>query len=310
MGCHSCEGENQLEIKWLEDFVSLARTRNFSRSSKERNVTQPAFSRRIRALETWLGTDLIDRRTYPITLTEEGRLFRDTAETVLHDIYRDRAQFHQLQHTERPDIRIAAASTLSISFIPAWLKNIQEKIGPFTSHIMTENFHDMVRHLADGDIDFVLQYCSPDAPVLFDTTQFKALTLARERMILVSPFAQDGKTPLLHPERDTEIPFIGYSKSGYFAEIESLMFLQNPKSRKKFKKISESPTSEFVKRMALEFGALTMVPESCARGEIQRGELVEIKADSWSHKLDIQIYRKTDTKRSITRKLWATLTDE
>ncbi|AUG55417.1 LysR family transcriptional regulator [Thalassospira marina] len=296
-----------MEIKWLEDFVSLARTRNFSRSSKDRNVTQPAFSRRIRALETWLGTDLIDRRTYPITLTEEGRLFRDTAETVLNDIYRDRAQFHQLQHAERPDIRIAAASTLSISFIPPWLKNIREKIGPFTSHIMTENFHDMVRHLADGDIDFVLQYCSREAPVLFDTTQFKAMTLSRERMILVSPFAADGKTALLDPERDSDIPFIGYSKSGYFAEVESLMFAQNPKCRKKFRKISESPTSEFVKRMALEFGALTIVPESCAKAEIQRGELTEIKSETWSHNLDIQIYRKADTKRSITRKLWAVL---
>ena len=297
-----------MEIKWLEDFVSLARTRNFSRSSEERNVTQPAFSRRIRALENWIGTDLIDRRTYPITLTEEGRLFRDTAETVLHDIYHDRAQFHQIQHTGRPDIRIAAASTLSISFIPNWLRQVQQVIGPFTSHIMTENFHDMVRHLADGDIDFVLQYCSTKAPVLFDTTQFRAMTLASENMILVAPTDEHGNA-VIHPDQEGEIPYVGYSKNGYFSEIEAMIFSQNPTTRKKIKRISESPTSEFVKRMAIEFGALTLVPESCARTELARGELVEIDATNWRHALDIQIYRKADTKRSVTRKLWDALAD-
>jgi|TARA_R110000803_G_scaffold40408_5_gene87102 DNA-binding transcriptional LysR family regulator len=297
-----------MEIKWLEDFVSLARTHNFSRSSEERNVTQPAFSRRIRALENWIGTDLIDRRTYPIKLTEEGRLFRDTAETVLHDIYRDRAQFHQLQHAARPDIRIAAASTLSISFIPGWLKKVQQSIGPFTSHIMTENFHDMVRHLADGDIDFVLQYCSPNIPVLFDTTQFRALTLAREKMILVAPCDTAGN-PVVHPDQGDTIPYVGYSKNGYFAEIESLIFSENPGAAKKLKRISESPTSEFVKRMAIEFDALTLVPESCAKTELARNELVQIDIPRWSHELDIQIYRKADTKRLITRKLWDALTD-
>ena len=50
-----------METKWLEDFVSLAETRSFSRSAHLRHVTQPAFSRRIQALEAWAGTDLVDQ---------------------------------------------------------------------------------------------------------------------------------------------------------------------------------------------------------------------------------------------------------
>jgi len=53
-----------METKWLEDFVSFAETRSFSRSA-----TQPAFSRRIQALEAWAGTDLVDRSVYPARLT-------------------------------------------------------------------------------------------------------------------------------------------------------------------------------------------------------------------------------------------------
>jgi DNA-binding transcriptional LysR family regulator len=43
-----------VEIKWLEDFVTLAETSSFSRAAEIRNVTQPAFSRRIKQLETWI----------------------------------------------------------------------------------------------------------------------------------------------------------------------------------------------------------------------------------------------------------------
>ena len=49
-----------MEIKWLEDFVSLANTRSFSRSAVERRVTQSAFSRRIQQLEQWLGVPLVE----------------------------------------------------------------------------------------------------------------------------------------------------------------------------------------------------------------------------------------------------------
>ena len=51
----------RMETKWLEDFVSLAETRSFSRSAQLRHVTQPAFSRRIQSPEAWAGTDLLDR---------------------------------------------------------------------------------------------------------------------------------------------------------------------------------------------------------------------------------------------------------
>ena len=44
-----------MDINWLIDFVCLGRTLNFSRAAEERNVTQSAFSRRIKSLESWVG---------------------------------------------------------------------------------------------------------------------------------------------------------------------------------------------------------------------------------------------------------------
>ena len=72
-----------METRWLEDFVSLAETRSFSRSAQLRHVTQPAFSRRIQALEAWAGTDLVDRSSYPTRLTPAGEAFLAQALDIL-----------------------------------------------------------------------------------------------------------------------------------------------------------------------------------------------------------------------------------
>ena len=44
-----------MELIWFEDYLALAETLNFSRAAEARHVTQPAFSRRIRALEEWMA---------------------------------------------------------------------------------------------------------------------------------------------------------------------------------------------------------------------------------------------------------------
>uniref|UniRef100_UPI003703D4C3 LysR family transcriptional regulator n=1 Tax=Phaeobacter sp. BS34 TaxID=2907240 RepID=UPI003703D4C3 len=58
-----------MDIIWLRDFEALTTHKNFSRAAEERNVSQPAFSRRIRALEDEVGVKLINRQTFPLSLT-------------------------------------------------------------------------------------------------------------------------------------------------------------------------------------------------------------------------------------------------
>ncbi|KPX08263.1 Transcriptional regulator, LysR family, partial [Pseudomonas syringae pv. coryli] len=75
-----------LESKWLEDFSALAATRSFSQAAERRFVTQPAFSRRIRSLESALGLTLVNRSRTPIELTAAGQLFLVTARTVVEQL--------------------------------------------------------------------------------------------------------------------------------------------------------------------------------------------------------------------------------
>ncbi|HEX2474430.1 MAG TPA: LysR family transcriptional regulator, partial [Lacipirellulaceae bacterium] len=61
-----------MDLDWLKDFLALAEQGNFSRAADVRNVTQPAFSRRIRAMEDWIGVPLFVRGAQGTSLTPAG----------------------------------------------------------------------------------------------------------------------------------------------------------------------------------------------------------------------------------------------
>src|SRR3546814_9730261 len=90
-----------MNLSWLEDFLALAASGNFSRAAQERHMTQPAFSRRIRALEDWLGVALFDRATHPVALTETGEWFRTTAQEILGRVARSEEHTSELQSLMR-----------------------------------------------------------------------------------------------------------------------------------------------------------------------------------------------------------------
>ena len=102
-----------METKWLEDFVSLAETRSFSRSAQLRHVTQPAFSRRIQSLEAWAGADLVNRSSYPTSLTPAGEALYVQALELLQALHntRDMVRSHGL-----------AEQDLNTLINPAWQK--------------------------------------------------------------------------------------------------------------------------------------------------------------------------------------------
>jgi DNA-binding transcriptional LysR family regulator len=114
-----------MESKWLEDFVSLAETRSFSKAAAGRNVTQPAFSRRIQALEAWVGIELIDRSAYPTRLTEAGELFYGHAVELLGQVGQVRSLLRGQRADRNEVVDFAVPHNLSLTFFPKWVTSVE-----------------------------------------------------------------------------------------------------------------------------------------------------------------------------------------
>ena len=176
-----------METKWLEDFVSLAETRSFSRSAQLRHVTQPAFSRRIQSLEAWAGTDLVDRSSYPTRLTPAGETLYDQSLEVLQALQSTRAMMRGHTSAGQDVIEFAVPHTLAFTFFPAWVSGLREKFGPIKSRLIALNVHDAVMRLVEGSCDLLIAYHHPSQPYQLDTYRHEMVSLGAET---VAPYVK------------------------------------------------------------------------------------------------------------------------
>ena len=117
-----------MDHKWLEDFLMLARERNFSKASALRHVTQPQFSRRIRALELWAGSELINRSGIPITLTPAGDTLLPAAKISANALADARERIARLQGGGNW-ATLFTGRTLSRTVVPLLLAKIRKQLG-------------------------------------------------------------------------------------------------------------------------------------------------------------------------------------
>lgn len=69
-----------IELRHLRGFVAVAEERSFTHAADRLRIGQPALTRTVRALESTLGTRLLDRTTRRVELTDAGRrLYTDLA---------------------------------------------------------------------------------------------------------------------------------------------------------------------------------------------------------------------------------------
>lgn len=76
----------EIKSEDLELFCSLAQARNLTRVARDAGLTTAAVSRRLKALETELNTQLVVRSTRQFALTEEGRKFLTGSREILEQM--------------------------------------------------------------------------------------------------------------------------------------------------------------------------------------------------------------------------------
>ncbi|NIX77030.1 LysR family transcriptional regulator [Microvirga terricola] len=298
-----------MEIKWLEDFISLANTLSFSRSAEERHVTQSAFSRRIKQLETWVGVTLVDRATFPAHLTPAGQDFLPIAQEVVGTLNRARNEVRGTQGIKANTLSFAALHTLSITFFPRWLHSIEPKFGTLSTRLSADNssMEAYVNSLTEGESDFLLIYAHPAVPLMIDAARFAYKTLGRESIIPVT--APDAEGRPLHSIEGATAPvrYLAYGPGAFFGHALTNLFEQRPLKRLP---VYENTVSEGLKAMAIEGWGLAWIPESILVDDLAAGRLVRAADTSWDLSVEIRLYRYLANERAIVRRFWNALETE
>lgn len=296
-----------MEIRWLEDFLSLVDTRNFSRSAEARYTTQPAFSRRIKSLEEWVGATLFDRTTQPISLTPSGERFRPVAEEVLRRLYQGRDNARRVNDVTASTIRFAATHSLSLTFFPNWLRSIESRSHVFNTRLDSYQFSDCIQSLLRGDCHFMITHTHSSIETNLPPTHFVSKAVGKDLMLPVS-LPDNAGSPIdrLPGSQDEPVHYLAYAETSAIGRAVENM-LSHASTPIYLHRVFVSHLAAVLKSMSREGRGLAWLPESNIENELSSGALVVAGGEEWFIPVEIRLFRSREPLAPVAEEFWALL---
>jgi DNA-binding transcriptional LysR family regulator len=285
-----------MELRWLQDFLMVAETGNFTRAAERRNTSQAAFSRRIKSLEAWLGFDLIDRSVYPTQLTAQGERFREHAGELLRQMLDSRVELGGKPVRRHEHIRIALPFAMATAQLPHWWQ-LWSQERRLSCSVVVGNIHDIVTSLVSNNVDLMICYHHAQQPIHLDPDRYERAILGTE---LLRPYASQAlvaKGGASLPGRTTHpVPLLMYSPGVYFARLVDLILESAPVSGLR---MIESDMADVLCEMAFAGRGIAWLPESTVAATGRKG-LVAIGGDKWALPLSMVAFRdRANSQRSL-----------
>lgn len=168
-----------LNFQALEQFVALARTKNFTRAAEELNLSQSALSRSIQKLEEQLGQPLFERKPREVVLTDLGEVLLLRAKEILNLV---EDTFSELSEASRRGrIRLGAIPTIAPYFLPGVLSGFAEAHPEVAVSVLEDTTEVLIKRCSHGEIDLAIVAL----PIL--AKQLEVEPLFAEELLLVLP---------------------------------------------------------------------------------------------------------------------------
>ena len=290
-----------MELKWLEDFISVVEKGHFARAADARNITQSAFSRRIKSLELWAGTELIDRSEHPVSLTAAGRDFLLHAQEIVRRAYEARAEATEYSRIAETGVTIACLHTLALFYIPAMIAKLRQSTGNFESTIVadTRTVEEYLESLFNGTSDFFICYRHSAFQFDIDAEQFPRLDIGTDRIL---PYIREEDfSPSLFEETGPDIPYLEYAGTSFMSRVVEPTLKKAP-FHKRLRTVYRGTLAESLATAAINGLGIAWLPESVVTSNPRLDALTCISTE-WPADMKITVYSAANNKRPIVQKI-------
>jgi LysR family transcriptional regulator, hypochlorite-specific transcription factor HypT len=296
-----------MDHKWLEDFIALAREKSFSKAAELRHITQPQFSRRIRSLEMWAGSDLVNRASVPLSLTPAGEELLAISRQTVSGLSDLRARLRSGQDNAGW-ITLATGRTLARTAVPTWFTQTRRAMGEYRLRLITGSIAEGVTALEQGAADFLLSYTHPRLPLVLDDAHFESKPFGRDALVAVSAPQANGK-PMHALPSSTKKPVATLSYTPTLALAQVLQdgiqrWAQSSKQALHLHTIFESDFAESLHEQALQGAGLAWLPLSLVHADLQAGKLVNASEEVHTIPIEFRLFRPRKSAHSLATQIW------
>jgi DNA-binding transcriptional LysR family regulator len=272
-----------MELKWLEDLLILLEEKSVTRAAARRHVTQPAFSRRIRQLEQWLGVEIVDRSTKPVSFRPIGLALEGEVGDIVNRLYALRNRVHESQY----QVTFVAQHTLAISRFPSLIQRVKASLPTPSYRVVTANY-EQCESLFYNEADLLLCYQSAQRQFNFSHRAVRKLYLGKDWLVPVVSRQLAERLGVLSPRM--AIPLLMYQQGGFLAEALAGSCLPSVIRDYRVEVICESAFSASLKEMVLADMGIAWLAGEIIEKELSEGTFVSLASLLGKTELDIALY--------------------
>lgn len=168
-----------MDLSLIQSFVAVAEEKSFSLAARHLFISQQSLSKQIARLEEELGATLLVR-SRPLNLTDEGKLFLQTAKGML----RLKEQYEEASHLSRISgkvINLGIEHSIARAILPRLLPEYISRHGDTFVKIIEDSPEKLEKAVSREGVDIVIGSIGNPPP------SYKTLHLCKKKQLLVVP---------------------------------------------------------------------------------------------------------------------------
>jgi len=299
--------EVTINIDWFRDLQAIEQTGSFSKASLARNISQPALTRRIKALELWAEQPLVERGSRPVSLTEAGSALLAICTDFFEALEQRRLEMRSRTAGSRQSIiRFTAQHSIAWHFFPGWLRELEMVIGPISSRMRAEDLAECVASFVDEEVDFLLAYDVIEAELEAQSLRsVDSLVIGADRLVPVCAPKPDG-SPAFDCDNAAVIPLISYGAESPLGRLFNRTIGPQLAGRKT-ELVYENSMSGTLLNWTLRGAGVCWLPSRFVQSDIEQGRLVIAGDTKLAVDLRISIFRKPGLNFGLANDIWRQL---
>lgn len=147
-------------------FCKVANSKSFSRAAKDLYMTQPAVSQAIMQLERELDTRLFTRTPKGVSLTNEGSLLYEYANSAINLIHVGEEKILEFKNLTTGELKIGVGDTISRYFLLPYLETFHVRYPNIKFKIVNGTTLEICSILKSGEVDIGVCNFPLDDPAL------------------------------------------------------------------------------------------------------------------------------------------------
>lgn len=262
-----------INFEYYKIFYNVAKNKNITKTANELMISQPAISKSIKNLESWMGCSLFVRNKFGVSLTEEGIALYNEIKNAIEIIENAEHKIDEMVNLESGSLNIGISNTLTQKYLLPYIKEFNSKHPKVKIKIHTGTSYDYINKARNGLLDFIIINLPYNVPSDFEK---KELVEIHDCFVASNNFSElKNKKIKLEELNDYPLILLAQGSNGRFF-LDNYCMKHNITLCPKFELASYSLVSEFIKSGI----GIGLVTREFVKGELEDGTLFEIKTDA------------------------------